>query len=69
MGRQEKAEILDIKQITEARRYTLSCCIIARDEEESIERAIGSARDLADEVIVVDTGSADRFVDPRPRRG
>ena len=60
MGRQEKAEILDIKQITEARRNTLSCCIIARDEEESIERAIWSARDLADEVIVVDTGSADR---------
>lgn len=60
MGRQEKAEILNFKEITETRRYTLSCCIIARDEEESIQRAIESVRDLADEVIVVDTGSVDR---------
>lgn len=59
MGRQEKAKVLDIKEITEAKRHALSCCIIARDEEESIERAIESVRDLADEVIVVDTGSAD----------
>ena len=60
MARHEKAKIIDIKEVTGAKRRTLSCCIIARDEEEHIERAIGSVRDLADEVIVVDTGSADR---------
>jgi len=60
MRRQEKAKILEFKEITEPKRHTLSCCIIARDEEESIERAIESVRDLADEVIVVDTGSVDR---------
>ena len=60
MGRHKKAKILDIKEITETRRHMLSCCIIARDEEESIERAIESVRELADEVIVVDTGSVDR---------
>ena len=37
----------------------LSCCIIAADEEGCIGRAIESARELADEVIVVDTGSGD----------
>jgi Flp pilus assembly protein TadD len=60
MPRRIKAKVLDFKEITDRIRPKLSCCIIARDEEESIERAIESVRDLADEVIVVDTGSADR---------
>jgi Flp pilus assembly protein TadD len=69
MSRRQKAEILDFKDITEGKRYVLSCCIIARDEEESIERAIGSVRDLADEVIVVDTGSTDGTTDLARRSG
>jgi Flp pilus assembly protein TadD len=69
MSRRQKAEILDFKEITEGKRHALSCCIIARDEEESIERAIGSVRELADEVIVVDTGSADRTPDLARRSG
>ena len=48
-----------MKEITARRKLSVSCCIIARDEEESIQRAIESVRDLADEVIVVDTGSID----------
>ncbi len=59
MGRQRSSKIIDLQEITENKRSTLSCCIIARDEEESIGRAIESVRDLADEVIVVDTGSTD----------
>jgi len=59
MGRQKASKIFDFKEITEDKRSSVSCCIIARDEEESIGRAIESVRDLADEVIVVDTGSAD----------
>lgn len=37
----------------------LSVCMIARDESRCIGDAIRSARSLADEVIVVDTGSRD----------
>jgi glycosyltransferase involved in cell wall biosynthesis len=38
---------------------TISVVVISKDEEKSIARCLGSVR-WADEVIVVDTGSADR---------
>lgn len=41
---------------------TLSVCIIARDEEKSIEKCIKSIVDIADEIIVLDTGSVDDTV-------
>jgi tetratricopeptide (TPR) repeat protein len=42
------------------RRPRVSLCLIARDEEANLPACLGSARDLVDEVIVVDTGSTDR---------
>jgi glycosyltransferase involved in cell wall biosynthesis len=41
----------------------LSVCIIARNEEKNLPRAIASVRGLADEVVVADTGSTDRTVE------
>ncbi len=41
------------------KRKTVSLCMIARDEESSIGKAIKSALALVDEIIVVDTGSRD----------
>lgn len=41
------------------RTATLSLCLIIKDEEKTIERAILSAKPMADEIIVVDTGSTD----------
>jgi tetratricopeptide (TPR) repeat protein len=41
------------------KRKTVSLCIIARDEEAYIGRAIKSTLALVDEIIVVDTGSQD----------
>ncbi len=41
----------------------LSVCMIVRDEEVNLRRAIESVRDFASEVIVVDTGSRDRTVE------
>jgi tetratricopeptide (TPR) repeat protein len=37
----------------------LSVCMIARNEEDNIVRALESVRGLADEIVVVDTGSTD----------
>ncbi|UCF68676.1 MAG: glycosyltransferase family 2 protein [Acidobacteriota bacterium] len=38
----------------------LSACVIARDEQERIGRCLASMHGLADETLVVDTGSSDR---------
>ncbi len=38
---------------------TLSVCMIARDEEANIRRALESVAGIAEEIIVVDTGSID----------
>ena len=40
----------------------LSVCLIARDEEENLPRALSSVAGSADEIIVVDTGSRDATV-------
>ncbi len=42
------------------RPMTVSLCMIARDEEASIPKAFESVQKIADEIIVVDTGSTDR---------
>lgn len=41
----------------------ITFCIISRNEEENIERCLKSIKDVADEIIVVDTGSVDHTVD------
>jgi len=42
---------------------TLTVCIIARNEEENIKRALASAKPHAPEILVVDTGSTDATMD------
>jgi glycosyltransferase involved in cell wall biosynthesis len=39
---------------------TISVCMIVRDEEKNLGRCLESVKGLADEIIVVDTGSKDR---------
>ncbi|MBO6133925.1 MAG: glycosyltransferase [Lachnospiraceae bacterium] len=39
---------------------TISVCMIVRDEEAILERALDSLTCIADEIIIVDTGSVDR---------
>ncbi len=41
---------------------TLSLCMIVKDEEKLLPHCLASVRDLADEIIVVDTGSDDRTI-------
>lgn len=38
---------------------TISLCMIVRDEEETISRCLETVKDIADEIIIVDTGSVD----------
>jgi len=40
----------------------LTCCIIAKNEGDRIEACIAAVRELADEVVVVDSGSTDDTV-------
>lgn len=41
---------------------TISICMIVKNEEECLTRALASWRDLGDELIIVDTGSTDNTV-------
>lgn len=43
-------------------RATLSACLIVKDEEKSLARCLGSLQSVADQVVVVDTGSEDGTV-------
>jgi len=41
----------------------ISVCMIVKNEEEMLPRCLESVRDIADELIVVDTGSTDKTVE------
>lgn len=40
----------------------LSVCMIVKDEEKTLARCLYSVKDIADEIIIVDTGSKDKTV-------
>lgn len=39
---------------------TISLCMIVKNEEHTIARCLDSVKNIADEIIIVDTGSTDR---------
>jgi glycosyltransferase involved in cell wall biosynthesis len=39
---------------------TISACLIVKDEEKILARCLDSLRDIADEIIIIDTGSKDK---------
>lgn len=39
---------------------SISLCMIVRDEEASLDACLSSVKDIADEIIIVDTGSIDK---------
>ncbi|MBW7456841.1 glycosyltransferase [Paenibacillus sepulcri] len=39
---------------------TISLCMIVRNEEKILERCLSGVKDIADEIIIVDTGSTDK---------
>ncbi len=48
---------------TPSRRATLSIAILTRDEERNLPRCLASVADLADQLVVVDSGSTDRTIE------
>ena len=42
---------------------TVSVCMIVKNEEQNLPRVLSSVKTLADEIIIVDTGSQDRTVE------
>ena len=40
---------------------TISLCMIVKNEENTLERCLTSVAGIPDEVIIVDTGSEDRY--------
>ena len=41
---------------------TISLCMIVKNEQDVIGRCLESAKEIADEIIIVDTGSCDKTV-------
>jgi tetratricopeptide (TPR) repeat protein len=58
--------VVSPSQVARAR---VSLCMIVKDEEANLPECLGSAADLVDEVIVVDTGSTDRTKEVAARFG
>jgi len=67
--KKKRRKIVDIKEIKSNLKGTISCCMITRDEESFIPDAIRSVKELADEVVVVDTGSVDGTVEVAKKLG
>ncbi len=53
-------EFMEVHQGLPKLTATLSLCMVVKNEEKTLERAILSAKPMANEIIVVDTGSTDR---------
>ena len=49
--------------MSDSKNYSLSVIIIAQDEEDRIGTCLDSVRDIADEIIVMDSGSKDRTIE------
>jgi glycosyltransferase involved in cell wall biosynthesis/radical SAM superfamily enzyme YgiQ (UPF0313 family)/Tfp pilus assembly protein PilF len=46
-----------------AKRIRLSVCLIVKNEERFLDQCLVSVRDVADQIVVVDTGSTDRTIE------
>ncbi len=44
----------------QAKKKSLALCMIVRDEEKTLARCLESVKNLADEIVIVDTGSNDK---------
>lgn len=64
--------LVDYKKIfkeNKGKTATVSLCVIVKNEQNHIERAIKSADQFCDEIIVIDTGSTDNSVEIAQKAG
>jgi glycosyltransferase involved in cell wall biosynthesis/Flp pilus assembly protein TadD len=59
-SRQSSATVKDVQLNPDAR---LTLCMIVRNEEERLGNCLESAKDVVDEIVIIDTGSTDGTVD------
>jgi len=59
----EKLKEMDALNLQPQIASTLSLCMIVRDEEKLLPQCLESVKSIADEMVIVDTGSADRTVE------
>jgi len=52
-----------------SRLASVSLCMVVRDEEKNLAQALSFSKEIADEMIVVDTGSGDRTVEIAEQAG
>ena len=55
--------IREIKKVAKLRDTTLSVCLIVKNEEKHLPICLKSIQAVADEIVVIDTGSEDRSVE------
>jgi len=56
-------EVMNLQNVRlSLKMITLSIAMIVKNEEKNLPRCLSSVRGLAEEIIVVDTGSTDRTV-------
>ena len=63
MGKKKKRKNKARRAPDVPRSPRLSLCMIARDEADFLEQCLQSVAGLVDEIVVVDTGSADHTVE------
>jgi len=62
MSGTDRAKVIDMNEFKARQKGSISVCMIVRDEEAFVGEALRSVKDLADEMIVVDTGSKDATI-------
>ncbi len=66
---ESKSYLDKIKQIAIVKDVTLSACLIVKNEEKNLSNCLKSIESVADEIIVVDTGSVDKTIEIAQRFG
>jgi glycosyltransferase involved in cell wall biosynthesis len=61
--KKKKKAVATISAMKQPAKPLISVCMIARNEEKNIDRCLRSVKPVADEIILVDTGSTDRTVE------
>ena len=61
--RKKKAKLKNKNILNNSFKPSISVCLIVKDEERFLDNCLKSVKDIAGEIIIVDTGSIDRTVE------